>query len=51
MGLCPGGDGETLKVSEKSRDLHTFRPWQRREMVITVKGRAETGPTGSAGEK
>ena len=35
-GLYPGGDGEPLKVSEQSRDL---TPQQRREMIITVKGR------------
>lgn len=44
MGLYPGGDGKPLKVSEQSRDLHTLRPWQRKEMVITIKGRGRHRP-------
>lgn len=36
------GDGKPLKVSEQIRGLFTLKPWQRRETIITVKGRTET---------
>lgn len=51
MGFYPGGDGEPLKVLEHSRDLHTLRPWQKRERIITSRGGIETGLTSSVGEK
>lgn len=44
MGLYPGGDGKSLKAAEQSRDLHALRPWQRKEMVITIKGRGRHRP-------
>lgn len=50
MGLYPGGDGKPLKVSEQSRDLHTLRPWQRKERRSSPsRGEADTGLTRSAG--
>lgn len=43
-GLDAGGDGKPLEVSERGRDLHTVRPWQRKAMVITIKERGRHRP-------